>query len=294
MAHVGLGGPEEQGFPAAVAQGSGDAVHLLGVADLRGAQGRSGLRSASGAWLWAGPPGPHLGACAVGFDVLKGLRGQPSWLVQGTDELLLGLSAGEGHACGDAQGSAPRPRWPVGVAHAPALSHLAPCSRLCWCLCSGWWHTGAGPGTSWSAGQPPRPPSGSSRPLRAESTSGLGAWVESSGWCQTRLPPAPGLTVLVEGLAGARGAEHAQLRELHGGVRLEQDVDAAHDGHGALPTADGLVGVVQGQQAGGAGRVQADAGPCTEGTVRGCEPWGPWRGTGGKGLPSPPTVGTHL
>lgn len=43
--------------------------------------------------LWAGP---HLGACAVGFDVLQGLGRHSKRLVQGAQELLLGLSRREG------------------------------------------------------------------------------------------------------------------------------------------------------------------------------------------------------
>lgn len=82
------------------------------------------------------------------------------------------------------------------------------------------------------------------------------------------LPPVPvacTLTACVEGFAGALGAEHAQLHELHGGVGFQQQVDAAHDGRGALPPADGLVGVLQSQQAGGACCVQSYAGPCRQG-----------------------------
>lgn len=43
--------------------------------------------------------GLHLGACAMGFNVLKGLWCWSSWQVQGANELLLGFSRREGHAC---------------------------------------------------------------------------------------------------------------------------------------------------------------------------------------------------
>lgn len=96
------------------------------------------------------------------------------------------------------------------------------------------------------------------------------------------------LTLFVEGLAHALGTQHAQLLELHRGVRLEQDIDAAHQGCGALPAADGLGSVVQGQQAGGAGRVQRQAGPCSQGQSRGVSLWGP------AALDAGPTASTHL
>ena len=84
--------------------------------------------------------------------------------------------------------------------------------------------------------------------------------------------PRPQLTGLVEGLADSVGAQHAELHELHGGVGLEQEVEAAHDGRGALSPADGLVGVLKGQQAGGAGRVQSNAGPCKREALTGRPP----------------------
>lgn len=58
----------------------------------------------SGAGCWRGT---HLGARAMGFNVLQGLWGQPGWLVQGADELLLRLPGGEGHTCRTSKASAP-------------------------------------------------------------------------------------------------------------------------------------------------------------------------------------------
>lgn len=76
-------------------------------------EGEGRIKAHPGA-SWAGGvgagAGSHLGACAVGFDVLEGLRGQPRRLVQGADELLLYLPGREGHTCGRSQTSAPKPR----------------------------------------------------------------------------------------------------------------------------------------------------------------------------------------
>lgn len=59
----------------------------------------------------AGARGPHLGAGAVSLDILQGLGGHAERFVQGAYELLLGLSRGEGHACGRG-GRLSTPPWP--------------------------------------------------------------------------------------------------------------------------------------------------------------------------------------
>lgn len=211
--------------------------------------------------------GPHLGAGAVSLDVLQGLGGHAERLVQGAHELLLGLSRGEGHACGGEARSAPLPGpgAPTRPGQFPpcslAPSVLVPEFRMVAYTRRARDFLVSRTTTTASARQYPSP-EGRGRLRwqagRRGARSGLGGGEEAAR-------PGPALTRLVEGLAGALGAEHAQLHELHGGVGLQQDVDAAHKGRGALAAADGLVGVVQGQQAGGAGCVQGDAGPCGQG-----------------------------
>lgn len=71
--------------------------------------------------------GPHHGARAVRFDVLKGLRGHPGRIVQRANELLLRLSGGEGHACGEGRASVP---WPPTDCGSPAATAPQPAPTL--------------------------------------------------------------------------------------------------------------------------------------------------------------------
>lgn len=144
--HVRLGGAHEQRVLAGGTQGSDDAVQLLGVAHL----GRTRVRVPGGSGVGGrrSQGGPHLGARAVGFDVLEGGGVHPGRCVQGAEELLLSLSRGERHACGRAA-SAQRP---------PAPRHGPPATA-----------------------PPPRPPAHSRPPTLLLEAIGVGASAQDGG-----------------------------------------------------------------------------------------------------------------
>lgn len=100
--------------------------------------------------------GFHLGARAMGFNILKRLRGQTSWLIQRADELFLDFSRGECYTYGRwvvvRYGMKPcMPLFPISYDPCSFFSlhaHLAPCCHLYWCRHSESWHRPAEPGTS--------------------------------------------------------------------------------------------------------------------------------------------------
>ncbi len=75
------------------------------------------------------------------------------------------------------------------------------------------------------------------------------------------LGPAGAVGVVGEGLAAAVAGQAALPAELHEGAGCGHHVDAAGQGEGALPGAQGVGGRVQGDEGGGAGGVDGDRGP---------------------------------